>query len=145
MKWIFPLSSCLDVLSDNRFATKCHCVRSNRQKLSTVHAYNPGTLVSIFATSNFVTECLLKVQIFMTICWYHSFRINMGWKMVYYSLDKTKQTYRKCCLPQLRHSSKFRHFSVQRIITKTTWLSTLRKGEQFFCMWLIVLTSYTLL
>ena len=43
------------MLSDDGFATKRHCVRSNRQKLSTIRAYYPGILVSIFATSNFVT------------------------------------------------------------------------------------------
>ena len=37
-------------------------LRSNRQKLSTVRAYYPGILVSIL-TSNFVTDCLLKVRI----------------------------------------------------------------------------------
>ena len=55
MKWIFSVSSCPDVLSDDGFATKRHCVRSNRQKLPIVRAYYPGILVSIFATSNFVT------------------------------------------------------------------------------------------
>ena len=44
-------------------ATKRHCVRSNRQNLSTVRAYYPVILVSIFATLNFVTECLFKVRI----------------------------------------------------------------------------------
>ena len=32
MKWIFSVSSCPDVLSDDGFATKRHCVRSNREK-----------------------------------------------------------------------------------------------------------------
>ena len=65
-------------------------MRSNRQKLSTVRAYS-GILVSIFTTSNFVTQCLLKVQIFMMISGYHWFRINMAGKWCI-TLDKTEQT-----------------------------------------------------
>ena len=87
------------MLSDDGFVTKRHCLRSNRQKLSTARAYYPGILVSIFATSNFMTECLLKVRSFMMISWYHYSRINVGWKMVYY---KTEQTWRKYCLPAFR-------------------------------------------
>ena len=36
-----------------------------------VRADNPGISVSIFAASNFVTESLLKVWIFLTISQYH--------------------------------------------------------------------------
>ena len=80
------------MLSDDGFATKRHSVRSHRQKLSIVRAYYPGILVLIFTTSNFVTKCLLKVQICKMISGYHWFQINMGWKMVCYCLDKTEQT-----------------------------------------------------
>ena len=83
MNWIFSVSSCPDVLSDDGLATKRHCVRSNRQKLFTIRAFYPGILVSIFATS-FVTEFTQSTN------FYDDILVSLVPDK--YGLDRTEQT-----------------------------------------------------
>ena len=67
----------------------------------------------------------------MRISWHRSIGKNGGWKMVYNFLCKDeKKTRRNIYLLLLKTSvwKEVPHFSVQCILTETTWLPTLKEG-----------------